>query len=176
VSTPHGSRGGSVPPRLPAAGQPQQWFTLRPWVFDVTLAGVLLRAAPRPPRMIPVADWARAYGLARESSSGRNAISLIGPGPDFSPEYAMTTDPDEPVILATLAGASGELTPLLIDGCHRLYKAAVTGRAKIPAFVLTAAETLLIRSDAVLGPSPRPVQPPGTAPYPHHRNGGEPRC
>ena len=38
------------------------------------------------------------------------------------------------------------------DGCHRLYKASVTGRAEIPAFVLTAAETLLIRHDAVLGP------------------------
>jgi hypothetical protein len=34
----------------------------------------------------------------------------------------------------------------------------VTGRAEIPALVLTAAETLLIRSDAVLGP-PRPAQP-----------------
>ena len=87
----------------------------------------------------------------------------------------MTTDPGEPVILATLADAGGELTPLLIDGCHRLYKAAVTGRAEIPAFVLTAAETLLIRSDAVLGP-PRPAQPPGTAQHPHHRNGGDPRC
>ena len=171
---PHGSRGGSVPPR-PPAGKPQQWFVLRPWVFDVTLAGVLLRAAPRPPVPIPVAAWARAYGLARDPGSGRHAISLIGPGPDFSPEYAMTTDPDEPVILATLAGAGGEPTPLLIDGCHRLYKAAVTGRAEIPAFVLTAAETLLIRSDAVLGP-PRPAQPPGTAQHPHHRNGGEPRC
>ena len=74
------------------------------------------------------------------------------PGPDFSPQYAMTTDPGEPVILATLADAGGELMSLLIDGCHRLYKAAVTGRAEIPAFVLTAAETLLIRSDAVLGP------------------------
>jgi hypothetical protein len=48
----------------------------------------------------------------------------------------------------------------------------VTGRAEIPAFVLTAAETLLIRSDAVLGP-PRP---PDAAPHPHHRNGGDPRC
>ena len=38
VTTPHGSRGGSTPPRLPAAGKPQQWFVLRPWVFDVTLA------------------------------------------------------------------------------------------------------------------------------------------
>ena len=144
---------------------------LRPWVFDVTLAGVLLRAAPRPPVPIPVEAWARAYGLARDPGSGRHAISLIGPGPDFSPEYAMTTDPGEPVILATLAGASGEPAgPLLIDGCHRLYKAAVTGRAEIPAFVLTAAETLLIRSDAVLGP-PRPAAAPGhrTTPAPPQR-------
>jgi hypothetical protein len=167
------------PPRQPGrqcAAPAQQWFTLRPWVFDVTLAGVLLRAAPRPSVPIPVAAWARAYGLAREPGSGRHAISLIGPGPDFSPRYAMTTDPDEPVILATLTSPAGEPAgPLLIDGCHRLYKAAVTGRAKIPAFVLTAAETLLIRSDAVLGP-PRPAQPPGTAQHPHHADGGEPRC
>ncbi len=96
----------------------------------------------------------------------------------------MTTDPDEPVILATLAGPGGEPAgPLLIDGCHRLYKAAVTGRAEIPAFVLTAAETLLIRSDAVLGPPgpararhTSPAQPPGTAPHPHYSDGGDPRC
>ena len=163
-----------MPPR-PPAGKPQQWFVLRPWVFDVTLASVLLRATPRPPVPIPVAAWARAYGLIREPGSGRHAISLIGPGPDFSPGYAMTTNPDEPVLLATLAHASGETSPLLIDGCHRLYKAAVTGRAEIPAFVLTAAETLLIRSDAVLGPA-RPAPPPGTAPRPHHPDGGDPRC
>ena len=108
MSTPQDSRGGSVPPR-PPAGKPQQWFVLRPWVFDVTLAGVLLRAAPRPPVPIPVADWARAYGLARDPAIGRHAISLIGPGPDFNPDYAMTTDPDKPVILATLTGSGGEL-------------------------------------------------------------------
>ena len=168
MSTPQDSRGGSVPPR-PPAGKPQQWFVLRPWVFDVTLAGLLLRATPRPPVPIPVEAWARAYGLDRDPDTGRHAISLIGPGPDFNPDYAMTSDPDEPVILATLAGARGEPAgPLLIDGCHRLYKAAVTGRAEMQAFVLTAAETLLIRSDAVLGP-PRP-------PHPHHRHGGDPRC
>ena len=163
-----------MPPR-PPAGNPQQWFTLRPWIFDVTLAGVLLRAAPRPPVPIPVAAWARAYGLARDPGSRRHAISLIGPGPDFSPEYAMTTNPDEPVILATLANASGVGSPLLIDGCHRLYKAAVTGRVKIPALVLTAAETLLIRSDAVLGP-PRPAQPPGHRTAPAPPDGGDLRC
>jgi hypothetical protein len=173
VTTPASGRGGSVPPRPPAAGKPHQWFVFRPWVFDVTLAGLLLRAAPRPPVPIPVQAWARAYGLTRDPGTGPHTIPLIGPGPDFSIEYAMTTDPDEPVILATLAHASSEPAgPLLIDGCHRLYKAAVTGRPEIPAFVLTAAETLLIRSDAVLGP-PRP---PGTATRPHHRNGGDPSC
>jgi hypothetical protein len=173
--TPHGSLGGSVPPR-PPAGKPQQWFTLRPWVFDVTLAAVLLRAAPCLPRMIPVTAWARAYGLARDPRSGRHAISLIGPGPDFSPQYAMTTNPDEPVILATLSGPGGESAgPLLIDGCHRLYKAAVTGRRK---------------SRPSCSPPPRPCSsaatrssarsarrsPPGTAPHPHHADGGDPRC
>ena len=172
MTTPDDGRGGSVPPR-PPAGQPQQWFVLRPWVFDVTMAGVLLRAAPRPPVPVPVEAWARAYGLDRDPDTGRHAISLIGPGPDFSPDYAMTTDPGEPVILAALTGSSGEPAgPLLIDGCHRLCKAAVAGRAEIPAFVLTAAETLLIRSDEVLGPSPRPA----SAPHPHHRDGGGPRC
>ena len=175
MTTSDDGRGGSVPPR-PRAGKPQQWFVLRPWVFDVTLAGALLRAAPRPPVPVPVEAWARAYGLDRDPDTGRHAISLIGPGPDFSPDYAMTTDPGEPVILATLTDASGEPAgPLLIDGCHRLYKAAVTGRAEIPAFVLTADETLLIRSDAVLGP-PRPARPPGTAQPTHQLDGGEPRC
>ena len=80
------------PPR-----QPQQWFALRPWLFDVTLAAGLLRAAPRLLGPIPVKAWARAYGLLRGPGSGRHAISLISPGPDFSPYYAMTTDLDEPV-------------------------------------------------------------------------------
>jgi hypothetical protein len=39
----------------------------------------------------------------------------------------MTTDPGEPVILATLAGAGGELTPLLIDG----YALPVTVRLHV---------------------------------------------
>ena len=40
-----------------------------PSVFDVTLAGVLLRAAPRPPAPIPVTARARAYGLTRDQGS-----------------------------------------------------------------------------------------------------------
>ena len=40
MTCPADSRGGSTPPR-PAPGdgsQPQQWFVLRPWLFDVTAA------------------------------------------------------------------------------------------------------------------------------------------
>jgi hypothetical protein len=115
VTTPDGSRGGTLPPR-PPAGKPQQWFVLRPMGVRRHPGG---RAAARhtaPARADPGRRLARAYGLARDPGGGRHAISLIGPGPDFSPEYAMTTDPGEPVILATLAGAGGELAPLLIDG------------------------------------------------------------
>jgi hypothetical protein len=69
----------------------------------------------------------------------------------------MTTDLDEPVIIATLTSPAGEAAgPLLIDGCHRLYKAASLGRAHLPSIVLTAAETLAIRHDAILGPARRP--------------------
>lgn len=43
------------------------------------------------------------------------------------------------------------LNPGHNDGCHRLYKAARLGREHLPSFVLTTAETLAIRRDAVLG-------------------------
>ena len=69
------------------------------------------------------------------------------------------------------------------DGCHRLYKAAMTGQAEIPALVLTAAETLLIRSDAVPGPRPTRRAPgtqarrsPGHRTAPAPPDGGDPRC
>ncbi len=47
------------------------------------------------------------------------------------------------------------LNPGHNDGCHRLYKAARLGREHLPSLVLTAAETLAIRHDAILG-LPRP--------------------
>jgi hypothetical protein len=109
VRTPASGRGGSTPPR-PAAGKPQQWFVLRPWLYDVTAAtGCLLRAAPRPPQPLPVEPSAHAYGLIPTPGTGPRTVSLIGPGPDFDPEYAMGTDLDEPVIIATLTGPAGEL-------------------------------------------------------------------
>jgi hypothetical protein len=142
--TPAGGRGGSTPPRPPAA-KPQQWFVLRPWLFDVTAATWLLRATPRPAQPLPAGPWARAYGLLPAPGGGPHAVSLIGPGPDFDPQYAMTTDLDEPVIIATIASPDGERAgPLLIDG----YALLVTVRSEAAAVHWSVSE---------------PVRPPDTA-------------
>ena len=153
-----------------------QWFVFKPWVYDVDAAIRLLRAVPRPPQPLPVMDWARAYGLIRDPGSDPHAVSLIGPGPGFDPGYAMTTDLDDPVIIATLTTADGEPDgPLLTGECHRLYKAAVTG-AGLPAFVLTAAETLSIRHPVILGPGPAVAAGKGTGDdHGHHLAQRRPR-
>jgi len=68
----------------------------------------------------------------------------------------MGTDLDEPLIIVSVtADGTGPPCPLLIDGGHRLYKAARLGREQLLSLVLTAAETLAIRRDAVLGPPRR---------------------
>ena len=115
MTTPADGR-GSMLPRPPAAGKPQQWFTLRPWLFDVTAATWVLRAAPRPARPMPVMAWARAYGLLPGQDAAPGTIRLIGPGPDFDPAYAMGTDLDEPAIIASIPVAGEPPAPLLIDG------------------------------------------------------------
>ncbi len=122
MTCPADGRGGSPPPR-PAPGdgsQPQQWFVLRPWLFDVTAAIGLLRRVLRPARPLPVMAWARAYGLIPGPGSSPQPVPLIGPGPGFDPDYALTTDLDDPVIIASItAASSGPPAPLLIDGYAR---------------------------------------------------------
>ena len=48
MTSPADGRGGSTPPRPVSGGGPQQWFVLRPWLFDVTATIDLLRRDPRP--------------------------------------------------------------------------------------------------------------------------------
>jgi hypothetical protein len=159
MTAPADGRGGSTPPRPAPGGGPQQWFVLRPWLFDVTAAIDLLVRVPRPAQPLPVVPWARAYGLIPSPGSGPHAVPLIGPGPGFNPDYALTTDLDDPVIIASITAAgSGPPAPLLIDGCHRLYKAARLGREHLPCLVLTAAETLSIRRPAILTPGHGPAR------------------
>jgi hypothetical protein len=61
--------------------------------------------------------WARACGLIPSPGSSPHAVPLIGPAPGFDPDYALTTDLDDPVIIASITAAgSGPPAPLLIDG------------------------------------------------------------
>jgi hypothetical protein len=75
-------------------------------------------------------------------------MSLIGPGPEFNRRYAMTTDLEKPVIVATLRSEeTGDESPLLIDGTHRLFRAYQDGVAALPAYVLSVEESLSIRRE-----------------------------
>ena len=108
--------------------------------------------SPRSALLLPVQPWARAYGLIREPAGQPQTISLIGPGPGFDPGYALTTDLDDPVIIA-ITGKPAR--PLLIDGCHRLYKAAQLGREHLPFLVLAPTE-LAVCIEAGSGASTSP--------------------
>jgi hypothetical protein len=66
------------------------------------------RAAPGP--ATARGPWARAYGLLA-AGGGPHTVCLIGPGPDFDPQYAMGTGLDEPVIIASVT-ADGAGQPL----------------------------------------------------------------
>jgi hypothetical protein len=103
--------------------QPPQWFLFGPWAFDFTAATAILRGKSREAVPLPVASWARAYGLDRAPGTGAAAIPLPGPGPGFDRGYAMTTDLTRPVIIATVRGSTpGERLTLLTAapaGCIR---------------------------------------------------------
>ena len=118
-----------------------QWFVFGGWVFDISAAKKIIRAAPRETVSLPAAPWARAYGLDRDPGRNTGTVPLPGPGPGFDRGCAMTTDLAQPVLVATLPAASGPPCPLLIDGTHRTFKAHATGAADLPACLLTEAPT-----------------------------------
>ena len=164
MTTSADGRGGRPPPRLPAPGKPQQWFVLRPWLFDVTVATRLLRAALRPARPLAVEPWARAYGLYPDPGGSPYSVPLIGPGPDFDPLYAMGTDLDEPLIIASVtADGSGQPYP----AAPRRLPPPVQGRPARPRAPAVA------RADRRRDPGHPPRRGPRPAPPPGAARGGE---
>ena len=124
---------------------PEQVFQFGRWVFNVDQAHALLAERPREPLPVPVMPWVRQHGLDLLDYLDR--VPILGAGPDFDREYAMTTDLTEPLIVATLHLPGSGNSPLLIDGTHRLYRAYREGTAELPALVLDVAESLAIRLD-----------------------------
>jgi hypothetical protein len=124
---------------------PAQWFRFGGWLFDVDRAQALLTERPREPQPLAVMPWVRQYGL--DLLGEPNRVPILGIGPDFDREYAMTTDLTNPLIVATLHLPGSGNSALLIDGTHRLYRAYREHVAELPAYVLDVDESLAIRLD-----------------------------
>ena len=124
---------------------PAQWFRFGGWLFDIDRAKTLLAERPREPQPLPVLPWVRQFGLDLLDEPER--VPILGIGPDFDREYAMTTDLTQPLIVATLHLPGSGNSSLLIDGTHRLYRAYHEDIAELPAYVLSVAESLAIRLD-----------------------------
>ena len=126
-----------------------QHFQFGPWLFNVNGARAIIAECPRDIKSLPVEPWAHFYGL---DNSGDEAASLFAVQ-DLDRDYAMTTDLDEPLLVATLRSSQHRQFPLLIDGTHRLYRAYAEQVAELPAYVLTVEESLAIREDGFIGNS-----------------------
>lgn len=120
-----------------------QRFVFGAFLFNIDRGLDTVAEAPREPQQVEVASWARFFGFDAPEDAG---VALFAPR-YLDPDYAMTTDLDEPVVIATLRGNEERRFPLLIDGTHRIYKAHALGVERLPAFVLDEAESLAIRDD-----------------------------
>ena len=112
-------------------------------MFNIDAAHRLLADAPRDTHDLDDPD--------------RTAVNLIGSasGP-VDRTYAMSTDLTAPVILGQLSLNGSPRAALLIDG-NRAWRHAVP---QLPAYLLTAEETLQIRHDKLLRPGGTSIVPP----------------
>ena len=95
-----------------------QLFQFGPWLFNVNGARAIIVEAPR------TADpYRSSHGLtSMASTTPKRQFSLFSVQ-DLDRDYAMTTDLDEPVLVATLQSSLSKQFPL----AHRRYAPAVQG-------------------------------------------------
>ena len=136
---------------LPAYRQHEtfRFITLQ---WDVVKASYLIERYPRAVGQLQVIPAARAYGLdERIYTETRPDGTVIQHGNgivSINPVYAMSEQIDQqrPVLLALVElPERARPTPLLIDGLHRLYRAAQEQLEHIPCYALTPAEEQLCR-------------------------------
>lgn len=127
---------------------PVQTFGYGSWVFDIGRARTILEEQPRGTVPTSVDVWAAAYHLSllRPDYQGEPWCPVFGPDlSHFNVEQAMQADLDTPVILATML-FNGTPAVLLVDGVQRMYRAMNENRSTLPAQILSADETTLIRN------------------------------
>ena len=121
-----------------------QTFQFGPWVFNIDQAQAILREAPRETELAPVVALAHLYGL--DAIDGGTGVSLFAPA-NLDREYALQTNLDDPLIMATVRTEEGQPVRLLIDGLHRLYRGYTEGVSHLPTYRLDVDESLAIRED-----------------------------
>jgi hypothetical protein len=113
---------------LPAAGKPQQWFVLRPWVFDVNLAGLLLRAATPAPGLP-----APPGGAAQPGPPGITVTIWHNVAPDDQGRHTAMLDgyqPCDPVVAVfTYQTDAGRPAEEIADEAYDIF----TGHPRDPA-------------------------------------------
>jgi hypothetical protein len=120
-----------------------QRFVFGAFLFNVDRALAIVAEDLREVDELSVVPWAQYYGL---DEAGEHRASFFAPS-SLDRDYAMTTDLDEPVVVASLRNSRGRPFSLLIDGTHRLYKAYAQGVLVLPAYLLDEDESLSIRED-----------------------------
>lgn len=126
---------------------PLQTFRYGAWVFDIDRARTILDEQHRDTVPASVDVWGSAYHLSllRPDYQGEPWCPVFGPDlSHFNVEHAMQADLGVPVILATML-FEGTPAVLLVDGVHRMYRAMAENRSTLPAHILSAEETRLIR-------------------------------
>jgi hypothetical protein len=123
-----------------------RFFTVH---WDTVRALYLIHKQPREPQQIDVAMFARNYGFFFVEGGAQD-----GDPPEESGFFSVDTktvlsdqvDLARPLLIALIA-AQGRERPYaaLIDGLHRLFKAAWRGIPQLPAYVLTPDEERLCR-------------------------------
>jgi len=119
-----------------------QYFHYLGWHFDIDHANRLIASAPRETVDIDPAQAAAAGGI--DPAAAKNEGGVTGGLVAIDQAYAMSVDLSKPLIVATIHGAADHHAYLLIDGWHRLYKAAATHVPVLSAYVLTFDEVLAI--------------------------------
>lgn len=109
-------------------------------LYNVTKA-FELTAGREPSAVVNVAERAKMIHLR-----------AAGPPPDdkaeIDPEHAQTVDIAYPVLMLESATEVDGSPGRVIDGWHRIYRAAQLGIEELPAIVISAEEEALIRIDS----------------------------
>jgi hypothetical protein len=137
---------------LPAYRQHETFrFLVVQW--DIVKALYLLAKYKRPVDCLRVAEAARAYGLdipvrTPGETRGEGSLDDDNTGCPVDRDFAMSEqiDRERPAILALVQlPGKARPTPILIDGLHRLYRAAQDQREVIPCYALSPEEERLCR-------------------------------